>query len=293
MPYVTEETITKIAQDRWGTAHSPRMRELYTALIKHLHDFAREVHLTEDEWFNAVQFLMKTGQMSSDARNEFILLSDVLGLSMLVVQMNHRLDPKATPNTVLGPFYQDGSPELPNAGDMGKNVVGDALYITGKVRGLDGEPVGGAKLDIWQADEQGLYEVQRPDLNEPYLRGVYHTQADGSYCIRSVSALGYPIPMDGTAGEIIRGTDISYYRPAHVHFIIEAPGYKRLVTHIFRKDAPYLETDVVYGVKKELITEFKEVKSGPTPDGGHSDKPFTLVNFDFTLESEAAKAAAA
>jgi len=293
MPYVTEESITKIAQERWATAHSPRLREVLVALIQHLHDFAREVHLTEEEWFTAMNYLMETGQMSDERRNEFILLSDIMGLSMLTVQMNHRLDPRATPNTVLGPFYQDGSPELPNGGDMGQGVEGEPLYITGTVRGLDGEPVGGAKLDLWQADEQGLYEVQLEGRQEPYLRAVYHTKSDGSFCVKTVSALGYPIPMDGTAGRLINHTDVSYYRPAHVHFIIEAPGYKRLVTHIFRKDAPYLETDVVYGVKKELIVEFKQHQSGQTPDGSSSTSPFTTVHYDFVLQKASAKAAAA
>jgi hydroxyquinol 1,2-dioxygenase len=176
---------------------------------------------------------------------------------------------------------------------MGEGVEGEPLYITGSVHGLGGEPVGGAKLDLWQADERGLYEVQLEGQQEPYLRAVYRTKADGSFFIKSVSALGYPIPMDGPAGKLINQTDISYYRPAHVHFIIEAPGYQRLVTHIFRKDAPYLETDVVYGVKKELIVEFQRHQSGATPDGGHSDKPFTTVHYDFVLEKAEAKAAAA
>ena len=202
MQLVTEDNITELAKQRWGTAHDERTRELLTGLVQHLHDFAREVRLTEPEWMAAIQWLKRTGQISDEKREEFILASDVLGLSMLVVQMNHRFDAAATPATVLGPFHIDGSPELGYAGDMSEGLPGVPLYISGTVRGLDGTPVGGAVLDVWQADEDGAYEAQLP-VEEARLRAKYTTREDGTYCIRTIAPKGYSIPMDGPVGELI------------------------------------------------------------------------------------------
>ena len=202
MQLVTEDNITELAKQRWGTAHDERTRELLTGLVQHLHDFAREVRLTEPEWMAAIQWLKRTGQISDEKREEFILASDVLGLSMLVVQMNHRFDADATPATVLGPFHIDGSPELDYAGDMSEGLPGVPLFVSGTVRGLDGTPVGGAVLDVWQADEDGAYEAQLP-VEEARLRAKYTTRADGSYCVRTIAPKGYSIPMDGPVGELI------------------------------------------------------------------------------------------
>src|SRR4051794_16878636 len=185
MELVTEDNITELAERRWGTAHDPRTQELMTALVRHLHDFAREVRLTEAEWMAAIQWLTRTGQISDQKREEFILASDVLGLSMLVVQMNHRFDPSATPATVLGPFHIDGSPELEYAADMSEGLPGVPMFISGTVRSLDGTPVGGAVLDVWQADEEGAYEGQL-DVDEARLRAKYAAREDGSYCIRTL-----------------------------------------------------------------------------------------------------------
>jgi hydroxyquinol 1,2-dioxygenase len=284
MPYVTEETITDIAVERWKTANDPRLGEIMGSLVKHLHDFVREVRPTEAEWLAACNFLAATGQMSDEKRQEFILLSDVLGVSMLVVQMNNKLDDKATPNTVLGPFHIDDSPELPNAADMAEGIEGETCYVTGTVRDLQGNPIADAVLDVWQADGDGLYEVQIPGLEEARLRGLYRTEADGSYTLKTISPLGYTIPMDGTVGKLISQTRISHFRPAHIHFLVDVPGYKKLITHLFREGAPYLENDVVFGVKEPLITKFEDRPAGPTPDGGTSSKPFTVVNFDIVLE---------
>jgi hydroxyquinol 1,2-dioxygenase len=284
MAYVTEETITDIAVERWKTANDPRLSEIMGSLVKHLHDFVREVRPTEEEWLTACNFLAETGRMSDEKRQEFILLSDVLGVSMLVVQMNNKLDPAATPNTVLGPFHIDDSPELPNAADMAEGIEGETCYVKGFVRDLDGNPIGGAVLDVWQADSDGLYEVQIPGQEEARLRGLYRTEADGSYCLKTISPLGYTIPMDGTVGNLIGQTRISHFRPAHIHFLVDVPGYKKLITHLFREGAPYLENDVVFGVKEPLITKFEEAPAGPAPDGGTSSTPFTVVNFDIVLE---------
>jgi hydroxyquinol 1,2-dioxygenase len=283
MQLVTEDNITELAKQRWGTAHDARTRELLTALVEHVHDFAREVRLTEDEWMAAIQWLKRTGQISDEKREEFILASDVLGLSMLVVQMNHRFDPGATPATVLGPFHIEGSPELEYGDDMSEGLSGTPLFVTGTVRGLDGTPVGGAVLDVWQADEEGAYEGQL-EVEEARLRAKYTTREDGTYCVRTIAPKGYAIPMDGPVGELIRQTDISYFRPAHVHFLLNVPGYEPLITHLFEAGGKYLDSDVVFGTKQELVVGYEHHEPGPTPDGGRSDVPWASATYHFVLQ---------
>jgi hydroxyquinol 1,2-dioxygenase len=284
MQLVTEENITDLAAARWGTAHDPRLAEIMQALVRHLHDFAREVRLTEAEWMAGIQWLTRTGQISDDKREEFILASDVLGLSMLVVQMSHRLDPKATPATVLGPFHIEGSPEFGFGGDMSDGVPGAPLYLHGTVRDLAGNPVAGGVLDIWQADTEGAYESQVPDVDEARLRAKYTTRADGGYCVRTIAPKGYTIPMDGPVGEVIGQTEISHFRPAHVHFLINVPGYEPLITHLFQEGAEYLDSDVVFGTKQELVVPFEPRDPGTTPDGGSIDQPWLDASYDFVLQ---------
>jgi hydroxyquinol 1,2-dioxygenase len=284
MQLVTEDNITELAAARWATAHDPRTAEVLSALVKHLHTFAREVRLTEAEWMAAVQWLTRTGQVSDDKREEFILASDVLGLSMLVVQMNHRFDPAATPATVLGPFHIAGSPALEFGGDLSDGLPGTQLFVHGTVRDLDGKPVGGAVLDVWQADTDGFYESQVAEVDEARLRAKYTTREDGTYCVRTIAPLGYSIPMDGPVGELIHRTDISRFRPAHVHFLIDVPGYEPLITHLFQEGADYLDSDVVFGTKQELVVAFTEREPGPTPEGGESTTPFLVAEYDFVLQ---------
>jgi hydroxyquinol 1,2-dioxygenase len=283
---VTEDNITDLAVERWATAKDPRLAELMTALVRHLHDFAREVRLTEAEWMAAVQWLTATGRISDEKREEFILASDVLGLSMLVVQMNHRLDPQATPATVLGPFHIEGSPELDYAEDMSDGLPGTPLYLHGTVQDLAGEPVAGGVLDVWQADTEGAYEAQIPDVDEARLRAKYTTREDGSYCLRTIAPLGYTIPMDGPVGDLIGRTEISHFRPAHIHFLINVPGYEPLITHLFQEGAPYLDSDVVFGTKQELVVRFDQRDPGPTPDGGTIDVPWLEARYDFVLQRQ-------
>jgi hydroxyquinol 1,2-dioxygenase len=282
MQMVTEDNITDLAVQRWGTAHDPRLAEVVTSLVRHLHDFAREVRLTEDEWMAAIQWLTRTGQTSDDKRQEFILASDVLGLSMLVVQLNHRFDERATPATVLGPFHIEGSPELGYAGDMAAGIEGDPLYIHGRVRDLDGKPVPGAVLDVWQADGDGAYEAQL-GVDEARLRGKFASRDDGTYCVRTITPKGYTIPMDGTVGDLIGRTDISHFRPAHVHFLVTAPGFEPLITHLFEEGAPYLDSDVVFGTKEQLVVPFVRHESATAPDGS-SAGPWTGAAYDFVLQ---------
>jgi hydroxyquinol 1,2-dioxygenase len=284
MQLVTEDNITELAARRWASAHDPRTAEVMAALVRHLHAFAREVRLSETEWMAAVRWLTETGRISDDKREEFILASDVLGLSMLVVQMNHAFAAEATPATVLGPFHIDGSPEKDFGGDMSDGLPGTPLYVTGVVRGLDGSPVARAVLDVWQADEDGAYESQIPEIDEARLRAKYTTRADGSYCLRTIAPKGYSIPMDGPVGDLIGGTDISHFRPAHVHFLINAAGYEPLITHLFQEGAEYLDSDVVFGTKQELVVTFEPREPGPTPDGGESAQPWLEARYDFVLQ---------
>jgi hydroxyquinol 1,2-dioxygenase len=244
------------------------------------------VELQEGEWLTAVNWLAKTGKMSTEKRNEFILLSDVLGISMLVDAINHRFPGEATPSTVMGPFHIEGSPEMAMGANMAEGLPGQECYAIGSVTDVAGKPIAGAKMDVWQAGADGLYEAQL-GTEEPLLRAIFTTGADGKYIIKTIAPPGYSIPMDGTVGELIRETDISHFRPAHIHFLVSAPGYRTLVTHLFKKDARYIESDVVFGVKDNLIAEFKEMPAGKTPTGEISSKPFFVVNYDFVLSKSA------
>jgi hydroxyquinol 1,2-dioxygenase len=253
MAFVNEQNITDLAAARWATAQPERLSTVMEALVRHLHAFAREVELTEDEWMAGIQWLVAAGQISDEKRQELILASDVFGLSMLVVQLNNRFGPSATPATVLGPFHIDDSPPAAYGADMSDGLDGKPLFITGRVLDTDGKPVPGAILDVWQADSEGIYEAQLADVDEARLRAKYESRADGSYCVRTIAPFGYTIPMDGPVGDLIKRTSISEYRPAHVHFLLDVPGYRRLITHLFEEGTAYLDTDVVFGVKDELI----------------------------------------
>jgi len=282
MPYATEENLTDLALKQWEACHSPRLRQIMQSLVKHLHGFVRDVDLKQDEWLMAVDWLARTGKLCSDKRQEFILLSDVLGISMLVDAINHRFPEGATPSTVIGPFHIDDSPELPMGANVAEGLAGETCFLVGNVRDTEGKPVQNAKLDIWQADADGLYESQL-GAEEPVLRAIFHTGADGKYAIRTIAPPGYSIPMDGTVGDLLRGTDISHFRPAHIHFFITAPGYETLITHLFKKGAKYIDSDVVFGVKDKLIVDFKQHPAGKTPTGENSSQPFLVVNYDFIL----------
>jgi hydroxyquinol 1,2-dioxygenase len=286
MAFVNEDGLTSLALRRWATARDPRTAQLLTALVRHLHAFAREVDLSEAEWAAAVQWLAATGQISDEKRQEFILASDVLGLSMLVVQLNNRFAPEATPATVLGPFHVDGSPAVEYGHDMSDGIPGTPLFITGMVTDTAGKPVPGAVLDVWQADAEGYYESQLPEIDEARLRARYRAREDGTYCVRTLAPRGYSIPMNGPVGDLIRLTEISHYRPAHVHFLIHEPGYKRLITHLFQDGAEYLDSDVVFGTKESLVVAFAERPAGPTPDGGSLDVPYLHAEYGFVLDPE-------
>jgi hydroxyquinol 1,2-dioxygenase len=292
MPYVNEKNLTDVVLERWKDVPDPRLRQVMQSLIKHLHAFVRDIEPTEAEWATAIDFLTRIGKKCDEKRQEFVLFSDVMGVSMLVDAINHRLASGATPTTVEGPFHVPNSPSIADGGNMAQGAPGIPCFVSGKVRDLDGRPVGGAKLDLWQTDGEGLYESQR-NVTEPWMRGLYRAQPDGSYTIRTVAPIGYTIPMDGPIGELMQKTNISHMRPAHIHFCIEAPGYHRVVTHLFQRGCPYIETDVVYGVKEPLIVDFEKKPAGTAPNGEKIDTPYYVITYDFVLQKAEAKAAAA
>jgi len=292
MPYVTEANLTDLAIERWQQIEDPRLRQVMTAAIKHLHAFVREVQPTPQEWFAAIDWLTRTGSLCDEKRQEFILTSDVLAVSMLVDAINNRRASSATPTTVEGPFHIHDSPEVANGENMAKDAPGIPCVVVGHVRGTDGKPVAGATLDIWQTDGDGLYEAQR-DVTEPWMRAIYRSGADGAFVVRTVAPVGYTIPMDGTVGELMKRTTISHMRPAHIHFYLEAPGYKPVVTHLFQEGDQYIDTDVVFGVKEALITAFRKQPPGKAPNGETMTQDWYLVTYDFVLERAQEQAAAA
>ncbi len=282
MRNVDENTITDALLERIANTPNPRLKRIMTSLIRHLHAFAREVELTEEEWFEGIQFLTATGHKTDDKRQEFILLSDTLGLSMLVIAQNNRKPAGCTESTVFGPFYVANAPEYPLGGDLANGAKGETCHVKGTVRGLDGKPIPHARIEVWQADADGYYDVQYPD-NAHRGRGVLRADDQGRFHFRSVLAEAYPIPTDGPAGRMLEATARHPWRPAHMHFMIDAPGYERLITHVFRDGDRYLDSDVVFGVRASLITTWDRHDPGVTPDGTRSATPFYTLDFDFVL----------
>ena len=284
MAYVTESNITEIVLDRWKAVPDPRLSKIMQSMIKYLHAFVRDIEPTEQEWMAAIEWLTRTGKLSNNKRQEFILASDVVGVSMLVDCINHRLSSKATPTTVTGPFHVHDSPNLADGADMAKGAPGELCYVSGSVRNVEGRPITGATLDIWQADGDGHYDAQHGG-EEAWMRGVFKSDANGNFVVQTVLPVPYSIPMDGSVGEIMARTNISPMRPSHIHFLIDAPGYHRLITHLFKKSCPYIATDVVYGVKAPLIAAFKLMPAGSTtPMGAIADQQFWLLEYDFVLQ---------
>jgi len=292
MAYPSEEKHTKAVLKRWEDIPDPRLREVMQSALKHLHAFVSEVRPSGAEWFKAIEFLTQTGQKCDDKRQEFILLSDTMGVSMLVDEINNRRVAGATPSTVEGPFHIPDAPEVAHGASMAGSAPGIPCFVSGTVRGLDGRPVAGAVLDLWQTDGEGLYEEQRRTA-EPWMRGIYKTQPDGSYSIRTVAPISYTIPMDGPVGAFFNRTDMSHMRPAHIHFAISAPGFHYLVTHLFQKGDEFIQNDVVYGVKAPLIVEFVKKPPGKAPTGEAVNTPFYEVKYDFVLQQGAEALAAA
>lgn len=262
-----EHTITEAVLERFAGTPDPRLKTLVTALVRHLHGFVKEVEPSFEEWQAAINFLTRTGQMCSATRQEFILLSDVLGVSMLVDAINHRQPEGTTETTVLGPFHVAGAPQPAHGADISAGLPGEKLLVEGAVLSADGRPVAGAVVEVWSADQDGFYDVQRDDLDGTALRATFRTDDAGRFHFWTLMPAHYPIPDDGPVGDLLAATARHPYRPAHVHFMISAPGFEQLVTHIFAEDSPYLDSDAVFGVKTSLIEAFYERPPGVAPDG--------------------------
>ena len=272
MRNLNQDTITQAVLARLATTTDPRLKEIMTSLVQHLHAFAREVRLTEPEWLQGIEFLTATGQMCDTKRQEFILLSDTLGLSMLTVAMNNDKPLGCTEPTVFGPFFLEEAPRFELGDDVANGAKGESCMVRGTVKSLDGTPVPHALINVWQADADGNYDVQYTHLAHPQARGILHADDQGRFHFKTILAEAYPIPSDGPVGKMLAATNNHAWRPAHLHFMIEAEGYERLITHVFRDQDQYLDSDVVFGVRSSLIADWVKL-----PDGSYS------LEFDFVL----------
>ncbi|SRR5581483_11135044 len=282
-----EDTLTQAVVDRFKKASDPRFREILSSAVRHLHAFAREVHLTEEEWFEGIKFLTSVGQKCDDKRQEFILLSDILGLSMMIVALNHKSVPGATEATVLGPFFAHGAKEFGYGGDLreGCTTKGEDVYVSGRVLSLDGKPVPNAALDIWQAKADGIYDVQTEGEFE--LRGRVKANANGEYAFKSYKPKFYSVPVDGPVGELIRATGNHHMRPAHMHAIVSAPGYQQVITHVFVEGDRYLDQDAVFAVKDSLVGKYVKVSDAAEAKKLGMPNPFLKLTWDFKLAPDA------
>ena len=260
MKEVTIENITDVVVASMSADMQPRQREIMTGLIRHLHDFAREVNLTHDEWLIGIDALTRAANMTDHKRNEFILISDVLGIESLVDAISHGGGDDVTESAVLGPFFRENAPKKKRGESisMRGEADGPSVLLHGKVTGADGKPVVGAVINVWETGPEGMYEQQDPDQPDMNLRGQFQTAEDGTYQIRAVRPVSYPIPYDGPAGDILQMMGRHPNRPAHIHMIIEAPGYQRLVSQLYDKTDPYIDSDSVYSVKGSLLLDFEK-----------------------------------
>jgi protocatechuate 3,4-dioxygenase beta subunit len=285
--YFTVKDSVKVVQDRAGPKADKRSKEVFNSLVKHLHAFVKETNITLDEWLYGIQFLTKTGHLSTDWRQEFILLSDTLGISMLVESINNHKMSGETESTVLGPFYIPNAPKYPNGANICLDGKGEPVWIYGKVTDIKGKPIAGVTLDVFQANDEGFYDVQQkgvqPEMN---LRGVFTSDKNGNYAIRSVYPRYYPIPFDGTVGKMLQALDRNHNRPAHLHFIITAKGFEKVITHIFTPDCPWLKDDAVFAVKESLIADFKMIDDPKKAASLGMPNPFRICEWNIVLTKE-------
>lgn len=282
---LTDEVLARLA----GCTDA-RFKQLMTSLVTHLHDFVREVDLTGDEWMQAIQFLTATGQQCTDKRQEFILLSDTLGVSMLVVALAQARAggaaqgaTPATEATVQGPYYWEGAPDRPLGFDIGEGVPGEPALYTGRVTDTEGRPLPGALLDVWSGDGEGNYDMQMADNTEMRARGRFRTDEQGRFWFWSIRPSYYPIPMDGPVGRMIERMGRDPNRPGHIHMVVSAEGHVPVTTHLFVADSPYIETDVVFGVRDSLVVPFERHEPGTAVDGRPMRKPYWSAHYDFRL----------
>ena len=284
--YFTEENSAEVVISRNENAKSERSKEIASSIVKHLHAAILEIEPTQEEWMRAIMFLTEVGHTCTDWRQEFILLSDTLGVSMLVDAINNRKPSGASESTVLGPFHLEGAPEMEMGSDICKDQKGEPMYVEGKILDTEGNPIDSAKIDVWQANDEGFYDVQQKGIQPEFnLRGIFRTGDDGKYWFKGVKPKYYPIPDDGPVGRLLKELGRHPFRPAHLHYIISADGYESLTTHIFDPDDKYINSDAVFGVKESLLAEFVKVEDKQElADLGFGDTDFCWkVEHDFVL----------
>jgi hydroxyquinol 1,2-dioxygenase len=286
------ESLTDAVIARLDECKDPRFKQIMSSLVRHLHDFVRDVDLQGDEWFKAIEFLTACGKACNEKRQEFILLSDTLGVSMLVValahakaQQGHRGATPATEATVQGPFYWEGAPEMPLGSDIAPGVAGEPALYNGRVTDLEGKPLAGALLDVWSGDGEGVYDMQMAD-GGMRARARIRADAEGRYWFWSIRPTFYPVPTDGPVGEMLNRMGRHPNRPGHMHMKVSAPGHREVTTHLFVKDSPYLDSDAVFGVRDSLIVEFERCPAGSAMDGRKMDRPYHVAHYDFRLIPE-------
>jgi protocatechuate 3,4-dioxygenase beta subunit len=278
MQVIDENTITDAAIEQMATTKDQRLKEIMNAAVRHLHAFAREVDLTPEEWLESIKFLTAVGQMCSAYRQEFILLSDTLGLSSLINSLHdRRATESSTKSSLLGPFYRQDSPVFELGESIAKKMPGPPVGIFGRITDAEGKGIAHASIEIWQPDDEGYYDLQKNDPKEMDLRGRFYTNSDGKFHLRTILPTGYMIPMDGPVGDMIRAQGRHGYRPAHIHFLIGAPGYREVVTALYMVGDPHLESDTVFGVTESLVAQPK--KNDPASPFGE----LPSIRFDFAL----------
>lgn len=283
MPHVTKDTLTDAVLATLANDADPRFKEIITALIRHMHGFVREVDLTQDEWLAAIEFLYQTGEKTTRKRNEFILLSDTLGVTSLIDLLSGPATEGATESSVLGPFYVEGAPMIDNGGDLIGQNPGDKGVVRGRVMGPDGKEIPGALLDIWQNAANGLYSVEDPDQDDNNFRGRMHAGNDGAYHFTTIRPMPYTVPDDGPTGVMLRAMGRHPWRPAHIHFKVSADGYQDLVTELYPDDDQYIDEDAVFGVRNSLSVSFKPNQSGDDAGQYGLSAPFFELKYDFVL----------
>jgi len=290
MSSYNQDKLTQDVVDAFGRCSDERLRVLMTSLVKHVHAFAREVDLKPDEWLAGLKFLTATGQISTDKRPEFILLSDTLGLSMMVVALAQARASgavqgamAATEATVEGPFFWPGAPEMPLGADLAEGVPGEPTFYMGRVTDVDGKPLAGALLDVWSGDGDGKYDVQLSAEPTMRARGRLRTDAEGRYWFWSIRPNYYPVPDDGPVGDMLRATGRNINRPGHIHMMVSAEGHVPLTTHIFVAGSPYIDEDVVFGKRDSLVVDFESHPPGRAVDGREMKVPYHSASFDFRL----------
>jgi hydroxyquinol 1,2-dioxygenase len=286
MRNVDKDNITETFLGYFGDDTDPRLREIMVSLATHLHNFARETQLTHEEWTKGLDILRQVGNITTPERDEFVLLSDVLGLSSLVDMINSSDD--ATNSSVLGPFHISDAPDRDMGSDLRGGYEGEMILVQGVVKATDGTPIEGATIDIWQTAPNGLYSSQDPEQDTYSFHALFTTGADGRYWFTTVRPVSYTVPTDGPVGELLNATGRHPWRPSHLHYIIKADGYKSLVTEVFPDDDPYLDEDTVFGVRSDLVMTYVKQPANSFPASGFAlsgqvTDDYSLVEFDLTL----------